>query len=179
MENEEFDKLWNIYQKEKKTNELLELNPLFYSKYSDIINEPVQNLQDSKLANTKKLIIELFEIRKQKILVYLAYKKTLPNLIPNEEKNFYSSMLIMTKASIVDLVNGKSTGTNENVSSVDSATKDTKKYISILKIIIEIPEIQLPSGNKLGPLSKNDTVIVESEEDVSYLLNNKICEKIS
>ena len=88
-------------------------------------------------------------------MVYVAYGKQLPQPAPAEEARFYENLQKLFS--------------NETLN-----TKSTNK--PSLHAIRDIPEIFLPSGNKIGPVSKSGIVEVASEEDTEYLVSNKLCE---
>jgi len=48
----------------------------------------------------------------------------------------------------------------------------------VLRSMKDIPEIVLPSGNRIGPLKKDQIIEKLSEQDTNYLTENTICEQI-
>ena len=50
-------------------------------------------LQEQQKANMEKILVNLFEKRKQKIFLYLAYNKPLPPQLDNSEQDFYNHLL--------------------------------------------------------------------------------------
>lgn len=159
-ENISYDYLWQAYQKEKQTNQLLLIPKTFYEDTIRFINAS----HDDKITgvstkeNATMLVNNFFEKRKQKILIYVAYGKSLPQPISNNELEFYNRLLQIVKEEKLDLA------------------KSTKAGTLTLKSIKDIPEIMLPSGNKIGPLKKDQIIELESEQDKSYLIENTICE---
>lgn len=158
-ENISYDYIWQAYQKEKQTNQLLLVSKTFYDDAVEFINR--QKTADTTLKeNATRLLTEFFEKRKQKILIYIAYNRQLPQPISNNELEFYNRVLNTVKSEQVDLV------------------QHGKQNVHVLKSIKDIPEIMLPSGSKIGPLKKDQIVEKLSEQDSNYLLENTICEQI-
>ncbi|MDE1870681.1 MAG: hypothetical protein KGI06_00375 [Candidatus Micrarchaeota archaeon] len=160
-DNVTYDYLWQAFQKEKQTNQLLLVPKTFYEDSIKFINDINY---DSGSTYTKEISIKLlndfFEKRKQKILIYVAYNKQLPQPISSNETEFYNRLLQTVKSERLDF------------------TIQEKHIVSELKSIKDIPEIILPSGNKIGPLAKDQIVNTENEQDIKYLIENTICEKI-
>jgi len=153
-----YDYVWKLYQEEKQTNVLLPIAKDFYSSIIKLINTSAA--MESEKANLTKLLLDLFERRKQKIMVYVAYNKPMPGQIDEQELAFYDSLAKITKAEKLNISEGK----HNKV---------------LLKILKDIPQIILPSGNKIGPLTKDEVMEVETiNDDIKFLLNNTICEKI-
>lgn len=157
-----YDYLWQAYQKEKQTNQLLLVPKTFYEDSFEFIN----NLKSTKdhdpaiVENAARLLNDFFDKRKQKILIYIAYNRQLPQPISNNELEFYNKTLQIVKSEKLDLI------------------VQQKNNIQTLKSIKDIPEIILPSGNKIGPLTKDQIVSTTNEQDRKYLMENTICEQI-
>jgi DNA replication initiation complex subunit (GINS family) len=170
-ESMSYDYLWQIYQKEKQTNQLLLIPRTFYSDSLEFVNT-LKTTKDVNLLlvdNTIKVLSDLFEKRKQKIIIYAAYEKQLPQSVANVETDFYNKILLLSKSEKLEISTKP-----ERL----EATKQSKANIYTLKSIKDIPEIVLPSGNKIGPLTKNQVIDTENEQDKSYLLENTICEQL-
>jgi DNA replication initiation complex subunit (GINS family) len=161
-ENINYDYLWQAYQKEKQTNQLLLIPKTFYDEALKFVkvNESTPYTTQHTPENTIRLINDFFEKRKQKILIYIAYNKPLPQPISNNETEFYNRILQIVKSEKLDL------------------SGDIKVNLNTLKSIKDIPEIILPSGNKIGPLRKDQIVEAGNEQDRKYLIENTICEQI-
>ena len=155
-----YDYLWQACQKEKQTNQLLLLSKTFYADVSEFItNKQNTNIDPSIRENASKLLTEFFERRKQKILIYVAYNRQLPQPVSTNELEFYNKVLQAFK----------------------SERLDPAKNITIkpaLRSLKDIPEIILPSGNKFGPVKKDQIVETTTEQDKIYLLDNTICEQV-
>ncbi|MDE1865996.1 MAG: hypothetical protein KGH94_05160 [Candidatus Micrarchaeota archaeon] len=151
-----YDYIWNLCQKEKQTNQLLQLPKTFYD---DTINYLARSqLAEPQKTNMEKLLVDLLEKRKQKIFMYLAYNKTLPPQIDSSEQELYNALLEAAAKH-----------------RMDPARKI--KSNKLLRSLTDIPEIVLPSGRKLGPLKKNEILdMQDSAADVTYLISNAICE---
>ncbi len=149
--------LFEKLQAEKKTGELLTLPIDFYQAAEKEekrleLNSTFENKH--YLENFKKLLNQLKERRIQKVLIYLAYNKQLPQPIPKEEEDIYNK--------VKELISGES--------KVKPSTK--------IKINIDIPEIITPKGSKIGPFSKGQIVEMEDNSEVEFILQNKIGEII-
>ncbi len=156
-----YDILWQAYQKEKQSNEIQLLPKTFYDDMKAFINDSFQNdtNEETKIQrqNAVRILNSLFERRKQKILIYAAYGKPLPSSTTQQEADIYEKVLKIIKS---DISEGSVSGKKENTP---------------LKSKLSIPEIILPSGNKIGPLEKEQIIEIKSKEDVNFLINNGIC----
>ncbi|MEM3859864.1 MAG: hypothetical protein QW478_10745, partial [Candidatus Micrarchaeaceae archaeon] len=106
-----------------------------------------------EVVNAQKMLSQLKEKRKQKILVYLAFGKPLPKPIPEEEETLYNEIL--------------------QILSNSADVKTTR-----LKILADLPEIMTPEGKKLGPFKNGEVIEVTDVKDASFIVNNKIGEKV-
>jgi DNA replication initiation complex subunit (GINS family) len=162
-DNISYDYLWQAYQKERQTNQLLLVPRTFYEDALEFINKAKasKDIDQSIVDNATKILSEFYEKRKQKILIYIAYNRQLPQPISNSELEFYNKMLQVVKSERLDLI------------------KQTKAISThALKSLKELPEIILPSGSKLGPLKIDQIIETLNEQDRSYLIDNTICEQI-
>jgi DNA replication initiation complex subunit (GINS family) len=159
-----YDILWQTYQKEKLSNELQLIPRTFYEDMKEFINssfgkEKGEEGQVQK-ENATRLLYNIFERRKQKIIIYAAYGKSLPNTVSTQEAAFYEKILKVIKETTV-----------ENI-------PDNKIEQIALKSLQNLPEILLPSGRKVGPLEKEQIIEVKNKEDTNFLINNGICKPI-
>ena len=156
-----FDYIWTVYQKEKQTNKLTLVQKQFYTDARDFINKIEKTSLEGQaiISNTIQTLDLLIASRKRKIIIYAAYSKPLPQPIPDEEREFYNSLLSLIK--------------NYNIYNRKDILEDKLK--PVLKVVISIPKITLPSGNHIGPLEKNQLIEVEDDNDRKYLEANKIC----
>lgn len=139
---------------EKKTGELLPLPETLYKEIEEGGKEEGDNSQ--KLAENRNRVYGLLRSKRmQKILVYLAYGKRLPHPVPAEEERIYIRL-----KEILDEQNG--------------TQKSTK-----IKVMVSAPEIITAGGRKIGPFEKNTVLDVESQEDLEFLIKNKIGEIIT
>ena len=160
-----YDLLWQVTQKEKQTNELQLLPKTFYEDIDAFLKTlDKKDLSEDEQAtkkNTLKLRTELFERRKQKLLIYAAYKKQIPQPAVQSEQEFYNN--------ISDIIKNTRLKTDAGPT----------KQAATLKSLQTIPEIILPSGKKFGPLSKDQIIDPgPSEEDAKFLLDNALCAPI-
>ncbi len=149
------EEIFNKLNEEKKTGELLPLPEDFYN---NIENNEAEGLgQDSeRLVENRKRIYDLLRTRRlQKILTYLAYGKKLPHPVPSEEERIYIRL-------------------KEIIEEQNSVHKTTK-----IKVMVSAPEIMTTGGRKIGPFEKNTVLDVDSQEDLEFLIKNKIGELIS
>ncbi len=154
-----YDYLWQLCQKEKQTNQLLQIPKTFYEDMSNFITtlDPSNEKSVQIKANATKMLSDLFENRKQKILFYVAHGRTLPQPLSTLEMEFYDNVVRVMKSSKIEL--GK-----------------VQNSHTVLKSLVDIPEIMLPSGGKLGPLKKDQVLESKfSEADMDFLLANAIC----
>ena len=158
-----YDYLWEIYQKEKQTNQLLPISKTFYADAQTFIDK--LNAKNEVESNTKtnsiNILNNIFEKRRQKILIYIAYGKPLPQPVGSIEQDFCDKVNDILKVNKLD-------GTN--IRTVDKV---------LLKSLKDMPEVILPSGDKAGPFKKNQTLELGSNEgDIKFLLDNTICERV-
>jgi len=155
-----YDYLWQAYQKEKQTNQLLLLSKTFYEDVSQFAAEHNSKPGNQTRENAIKLLADFFEKRKQKILIYVAYGRQLPQPISNTELEFYNKVLQAFKSEKLSF------GKAPNTKPIFRSTRD-------------VPEIILPSGNKFGPVRKDEKIEINNNQDEAYLLENSICEQVN
>ncbi len=162
-DNVTYDVIWQVLRREKQTNELLAIPKSFYadvSAFIDSIDKNHNEENDQLRANTVKLVTEMYEKRKQKILIYTALGRALPSSLPAEETSFYNDVMERFKSS-------QFTYTRHG-----DANKTT------LESLLDMPEILLPSGSRVGPLVKNQYLTVDNEDDAAFLVSNALCKKV-
>lgn len=137
---------------ERKTGELLQLPKDFYEEIER--HNGNTDLTDKHVQNVKKTLEMLKTKRMQKILIYLAYGKSLPSQVPVEEENIYNEIKRILNKEIV-------------------LQKTTK-----IRIITKIPEIITTSGQKIGPFEIGEVISSDKAKDIPFILNNKIGEII-
>ncbi len=151
-----YDYIWNLCQKEKQTNSLLQLSKSFYQDIIEYMEK--SQLTEPQRSNMEKILLSLFEKRKQKLFLYMAYNKQPPSQLDGSEAEFYNQLLEITSKYKI--------GSNNKI-----------KSNKLLRSITDIPEIILPSGRKLGPLKKDEILdMQDSAADITYLISNAICE---
>lgn len=148
------EEIFRHLQDEKKTGELLPLNREFYLLAERGISGATgsaEALQEAE--NTKRLIRTLKEKRLQKLLIYLAYNKPLPSQVPTEEEDLYRQIqLILNKT---------------------SPQQDKNKKI---RVLANIPEVITTKGNKIGPFKQGQVIEASNEDDIEFIINNKLGE---
>ncbi len=150
-----YDFIWRFLQKEKQTNQIISTSRNFYLDLNEFVKK--QTNEQNKI-NAEKLVGDIFTKRKQKILLYITYGKQLPQPISDNEMDFYIN--------VSKIIN------DYKINNVLNTYK-----LNVLQFISDIPEIIIPSGKKLGPYKKGDTVNFDMDgSDIEYLLKNKICE---
>lgn len=146
------EELFTRLDLEKKTGELLPLDIEIYKKTLSFSDSKESENKETQEKNRGKILTALKSKRTQKILTYVAYARQLPKPIPEEEERLYIHI-----KKIIDEENG--------------APKTTK-----IKIIADTPEIRTPEGRKLGPFGKNTIVEIESQQELEFLIKNRIGE---
>ncbi|MEM3839084.1 MAG: hypothetical protein QXF01_00690, partial [Candidatus Micrarchaeaceae archaeon] len=111
---------------EKKTGELLPLPKDFYRQAEEVISKHAEGSTHAEIQNKQTALNSLRAKRIQKILVYIAYGKPMPNPLPEEEEDLYRQIL--------------------SVINKEAATPKTTK----IKILINIPEVITTQGNTIG-----------------------------
>ena len=161
MEDLSYESLWQAVYKEKKTNEIQTIPKTFYDdieKYIEKLGKGENEETSETKQNAIKLLEGLFEKRKQKILIYIAHNKSLPQPMPPAEQKFY------------ELVSEDC-----NKTTLDGYKSSTEQKITSLRVNKDIPEIILPSGKKIGPYKAGDKVNTDNMEDISFLKSTEIC----
>ena len=157
-----YDMLWQACQKEKRSNELQLIPKSFYEEALALIEEmPASAVEEgaTQKENAARLLSGMFERRKQKIMVYAAYGRQMPGPMPPREAALYDDA--------VKLLQG---------STLNGVVKEAKE--ASLRVAQTIPEILLPSGRKIGPLERDQTLEVRDKEDRAFLVNNNICREM-
>ena len=145
------EEIFNLLKSEKKTGEIMPLRSTFYREAEAFIKQQPPD-QTQNIAKTVNIIKEK---RMQKILIYLAYDKPLPQPLPQEEEETKNEIkLILSK----------------------TATQPKTKKI---KITAHIPEVITSSGNKLGPYEQNEIIELYNNTDIKFIIDNKIGEAIN
>jgi hypothetical protein len=162
-ENITYGLLWEILQKERSSNSLQLVPKNFYNEVFDFIKDTETKNSTSEevsvqTANMKRLLMEIFEKRKQKIILYVAYKKPMPSPTVDIELDLYNKL----------------TDLYLNTKIISQET--TKAQQNRLRVIIEkLPEVFLPSGLKIGPLEKGQVIEVADKTDSAFLIDNSLC----
>ncbi len=146
------DSLFRLLNEEKKSGELHTLPRDFYSS----IEKELQNnaFTQTEQQNTRTTLDALKQKRRQKLLIYLAYDKTLPTPVPEEENRVYKEVLALLGAGTPTLKTAK------------------------IKIAIKIPEVITTTGNTIGPYQEGEIITVNDPSDAEFIINNKIGKKI-
>ncbi len=159
-----FDVLWQTWQKERKSSMLQQVDRNFYHDAMEFYDNVKKSEDQDLKTNLIKILTNIIELRKQKLLAYVAYNKPIQQTLPKEELDFYKAVATYSKTFQENLFSGH-------------GLEIPQKQNTELKVKQEVPEIILPSGNKIGPLMKNNTIYVDDEADAEFLLNNGICTK--
>ena len=136
-------------QNEKRTGELLSLPNDFYKNLQNSYPEAQDSNEHGSLV---KLSEGLKKRRIQKLLIYLAYGKTLPKPIPEEEEDLYIQI--------------------KNI--IDKTAPEAKPIK--MKISKKIPTVITPSGSSIGPFEQDETVYLTNITDIKFIVDNKIGE---
>ena len=150
-----YNTLYNVWKKEKENIDLQELPKEFYPKLADYLkkfrkNKDKRTTKDIliflELKNVEKMVEELVELRRKKILKEVfAEKKVIKNLTKEEEK-IYRGFLPVTDSHI-NFLKGLLKG---NESSIE------KKDLLLLRFLKGIPAIIGPNMKSYGPFKKED-----------------------
>ncbi|MDE1855682.1 MAG: hypothetical protein KGH49_00365 [Candidatus Micrarchaeota archaeon] len=149
------EQLFNMLQSERKTGEVLPLPKDFYKEASQQLGSLEGSPDKQHSANFRKLLASVKERRIQKLLIYLAYNKQLPNQVPDEEEELYKNirLLLESKASNV-------------------------QQLRRVKISADMPELTMPNGSRVGPYKKSQVLEVADNYAADFLVNNKLAEQV-
>lgn len=136
---------------EKKTGELVPLPKDFYRQAEQTLKDSGES-ESNEYSSVSKLIASIREKRAQKLLIYVAYDKDLPQSIPSEDEDLYIQ--------IKKIVN-KNAPENKSIK---------------VKITKKIPQVITPSGNSIGPFEQNEVVYLSDMADVKFIIDNKLGE---
>ena len=178
----DYASIWKLSIQEDQTNELQPLSKDFYEKTLLLINQIKDpEIGRSPKSNSLKLLNKLFEKRKQKIAIYAAYNKPLPNPVPKEEQELYIKIITLLK----NITLNKNSLPSEKSYAQESPKEDIikqpdyPKEAKQVKALQNMPEILLPSGNKIGPANKGDIIDINNDEDIKFLISSSLCEYTS
>ncbi len=200
MENTfNYSLLWKTSIEEGQSNELVNIDKNFYIDALNFINTlKSSDLGTSKKDNAKKILINLFEKRKKKIAIYAAYNKPIPQTLPKIEQDLYLKILSTIKntkieSNEIDEINKNKpleTLNDNNISNTNEDLDITEQSISQsdtcennpseitqegnLKALIDIPEIILPSGQKLGPIHKDEIFKISNNGDINFITTSNL-----
>jgi hypothetical protein len=151
--------LFSRLNEEKGKGELVPLPREFYAVAAEFVKTLETGTErdpgQKQAENTRRLIENLKEKRRQKLLIYLAYEKPLPHPIPEEEEALYNEIRKILNAN------------------------DGKTTIVSVKILSDIPEVFTSEGRKIGPYKQGDVVEVPNGSDIEFMVKNKIGEPIN
>ncbi|MGC8538362.1 MAG: hypothetical protein ACP5MK_00640 [Candidatus Micrarchaeia archaeon] len=149
------EKLFWLTQQERKVGEILPLPKTFYSETTEYVKKLESAGNKTEKENYEKMLYNLKEKRFQKILIYLAYGKSIPSQVPDEERFLYEKVKQL----------------------IDEAKNSGPKTVRI-KINADLPELTTTTGNKIGPFKQNQIIEVINSSDAEFILNNKLGESI-
>ena len=151
--------LFSKLNEERNRGELLPLPKDFYASASAFINklenEAGKDTSQKQAENTRRMLENLKEKRKQKMLIYLAYGKSLPQPMPDEEEGLYNEI--------------------RKILSKD----EEKNKIATVRILADVPEVFTSEGRRIGPYKQGDVVEVPNGGDIEFMVKNKIGEPIT
>ena len=137
-----------------------ELSPLpkdFYLEASKFIESMASGDSDTKqVLNVQKILRDIREKRRQKLVVYLAYNRPLPQPFPAEEEALYNE-----------------------IRRILNETAESNAGTARLRILSDIPEILTTEGRKIGPYKQGEVIEISAGADAEFMLKNKIGELVS
>jgi hypothetical protein len=151
--------IFSKLNEERSKGEMTPLQKEFYSSAEDLIGkleaEASKDTSQKQAENTKRMLESLKEKRRQKLLIYLAYGKPLPQPMPEEEEGLYNEIRrILCKS-------------------------EEKSKTASIRILSDIPEVFTSEGRKIGPYKQGDVVEVPDNSDAEFMIKNKIGEPIT
>jgi hypothetical protein len=152
----DYDFLWHTLQTESKNRILNPLPVDFYKEAEALAATTTENINNNVANNITTIISKIKEIRTHKLLLYIAYKKQIQQPIPIEEQEIYEKIILYISE-------------RQPIKKQDGSTLNT---------IQTVPEIYLPSGGKIGPLSKGEKITIKEKNDAEFLINSLICEYV-
>jgi len=176
----------NIYHTEKKTSSLSKLNDNFYSEARELLAQ----VEDAHREHLSKLLSEIYEKRKEKLMINAASGNKPDNLIPDENE-LYHEILIKLENFRNKVLSGKGkAGTRESEEEKDEtlgvlepagekpkATNEAPDHEKIrLRIIQNMPAI-IGSDLVHYELKENDEVEMP-KTDAKILIKNRIAIRI-
>ncbi len=154
VKEEIYDYIWQVWQKEKRSSELQDIPKEFYSEAF----EGLSKIKDHETyENLSSLMQQIFNIRKKKIMMYVAHEQPIKDTVPYSEQVFYQKLSdIYQNEKLNDLAGEK-----------------------VLTLIVqqELPKIILPSGTEFGPVEKGQSISIKDKDDREFLIANNICKE--
>ena len=199
MEEDEINyrNLREIQQLEKNSPILTELKSYFYTDLSKYLNELEKRLQSEsslqkqtllkdEIENTKKIAINIYELREKKIL-FAAITKTrggnpdIKNML-NIEKNLFESLINVLKTTRIRLfkqeqVEKKSNDPEEKPVEAKKLEEKQKNSNPIVRVIEDVPEF-IGTNEKRYYLRKND-VLSLPDDMCEMLFRRGVVKKIN
>lgn len=137
-----------------------ELSPLpkdFYSEASKFIDGMTTAGSDAKQTqNVQKILRDIREKRRQKLVVYLAYNRPLPQPVPVEEEALYNE-----------------------IRRILNETAESNARTARLRILSDVPEILTTEGRRIGPYKQGEIIEMAAGADAEFMLKNKIGELVA
>jgi DNA replication initiation complex subunit (GINS family) len=153
------DLIFSKLNEEREKGALASLPKEFYAEVSAFIesmNADASGTKQKQTANARRMLHELKEKRKQKLLIYLAYDKPLPQPMPDEEEALYNE-----------------------IRRILNRTGESGEKTARIKILADVPEILTAEGRKIGPYQQGAVVEMARGADAEFMLKNKIGELIA
>lgn len=148
------EQLFSVLKEERGTGELLPLPEDFYTRVKEeLLGSSWQRGGEVTLKqvdNAENMLASLRGRRRQKLLIYLAYSKPLPQPIPKEETALYNQL-------------------SQVLSSGHNNVRVTR-----LKILADVPELITARGERIGPFKKGEVVEATQSSEIEYMLKNSI-----
>ncbi|BCS90794.1 MAG: hypothetical protein ARM1_0251 [Candidatus Micrarchaeota archaeon] len=159
-----YGSLWEAYEKETKLKELLDIDPLIYSKVKEIILK----LDKSDKEKILSIIKDIEKIRKEKLARYAIYGKNISKPLPKEEEKVFEELIKILSRSYFD-----------EQESAEKREAETKTQLTKTKLRAKEDldaEILLPSGATAGPFKANSIIELDNKDDADYLVRSGLCE---
>jgi hypothetical protein len=153
------DLLFSTLNEEREKGALAPLPKEFYSEATLFIENMGGDAPGGKVkqvSNARRMLHELKEKRRQKLLIYLAYDKPLPQPVPDEEEALYNE-----------------------IRRILNRTAEGSERTARIKILADVPEILTSEGKKIGPYKQGAVVEMPRGADAEFVLKNKIGELIA
>ncbi len=197
-----YEVLVDLFRNEKKTSEIQKLDPDFYDLVLDYLSSKYQEYQESRkesgifggedakrletqIANIKRLLTNIYELRSQKIISMAqnaarANTKIDTSNLLSSELSFYYHLVSLFKSFrkgiLSNVLSLKRIEVPKELDAVEEVEKKKKTKVKVI-FLASIPQILAEDGKKYGPFEKDEIGFIPPKL-ASILISKKRCKEL-